>query len=284
MNTKLIFLLTIVSTLMSGQSYKAIYELQWKGQKEHTEYQKEYFALLISENSSDFLSYIKFKQDSTKTIKIRDYKSKNGTGMLNLNHNYGESKFNEIISKNYETDEINFQKQLYKKVFDVSNNCKLIWKINSEKSKISIFNAQKATTEFGGRKWNAWFSSDIPIPDGPYKFYGLPGLIIKISDSENEYIYELLSMQKENFDISERNFGNQKPIKINSDIWNKIWSDYKKDPSSIFGFEPSNDGWNQQYNIGGSPGDRGFADEYNERVKKFLKNFENPIELKNDCL
>lgn len=33
---------------------------------------------------------------------------------------------------------------------------------------------QKATCDFAGRKWIAWFTTEIPIQDGPYKFYGLP--------------------------------------------------------------------------------------------------------------
>ena len=46
--------------------------------------------------------------------------------------------------------------------------------------KIGEFETQKAETFIFGRKWTAWFSPEIPIQDGPYKFRGLPGLIVKI--------------------------------------------------------------------------------------------------------
>jgi len=39
--------------------------------------------------------------------------------------------------------------------------------------------------------FEAWFTREIPIAEGPYKFYGLPGLIIKISDSRDYYSFEL---------------------------------------------------------------------------------------------
>jgi GLPGLI family protein len=39
-----------------------------------------------------------------------------------------------------------------------------------------------ATAQYCGRHYNAWFAPDIPIKYGPYKFNGLPGLIMKISD------------------------------------------------------------------------------------------------------
>ncbi|RTZ46452.1 GLPGLI family protein [Chryseobacterium arthrosphaerae] len=42
------------------------------------------------------------------------------------------------------------------------------------KKKNREFNTQKAVCDFAGRKWTAWFTADLPIQDGPYKFYGLP--------------------------------------------------------------------------------------------------------------
>ena len=46
------------------------------------------------------------------------------------------------------------------------------------KKKIGEYEAQKATTEFGGRQWTVWFTEAIPFPDSTYKFSGL-GLIVK---------------------------------------------------------------------------------------------------------
>ncbi|WP_435524227.1 GLPGLI family protein [Chryseobacterium indoltheticum] len=53
------------------------------------------------------------------------------------------------------------------------------WNISNEHKKIGVWAATKATTNFGGRNWTAWFSEDIPLPYGPYVFYGLPGLFLK---------------------------------------------------------------------------------------------------------
>ncbi|WP_435526000.1 GLPGLI family protein [Chryseobacterium indoltheticum] len=108
------------------------------------------------------------------------------------------------------------------------------WKVSSEKDKFLNYPIQKATTEFGGRKWTAWFTTEIPIQDGPYKFSGLPGLILKMNDSENEFLYTLKGITKENNDLSERNFGVQNIIKLSGEKYQKIWEDYKKQPSSIF--------------------------------------------------
>lgn len=70
------------------------------------------------------------------------------------------------------------------------------WKINSERQTILSYNCQKATVSFRGRDFIAWFAPDIPVPNGPWKFSGLPGLILKLSDSENNFVYECQGLEQ----------------------------------------------------------------------------------------
>lgn len=65
----------------------------------------------------------------------------------------------------------------------------LKWQIKNDKKEIIGFNCQKAEVNYGGRQWTAWFTQEIPIPDGPYKFGGLPGLIMEMVDSQGDYHY-----------------------------------------------------------------------------------------------
>jgi len=65
------------------------------------------------------------------------------------------------------------------------------WSITKEKRKISNFTCTKALLNFRGRSYIAWFANDIPIQNGPWKFCGLPGLIIKINDDKDIFTYEL---------------------------------------------------------------------------------------------
>lgn len=73
-----------------------------------------------------------------------------------------------------------------------------VWAIKNEKRIISNFSCQKATTKYKGREWVAWFTADISINDGPYKFHGLPGLIIKIGDTRNEHVFTLIKTEIDN--------------------------------------------------------------------------------------
>lgn len=72
----------------------------------------------------------------------------------------------------------------------------MIWKIEDEFMQIEGFSCQKATTIFGKRQWTAWFTMEIPQSMGPYKFNGLPGLILSIKDSDNLFNYEFMGVEQ----------------------------------------------------------------------------------------
>lgn len=66
----------------------------------------------------------------------------------------------------------------------------LEWSFNDEETDSIIgYDCRKATVEFAGRSYIAWFTPEIPLPFGPYKFGGLPGLILKLEDAERQYIW-----------------------------------------------------------------------------------------------
>jgi GLPGLI family protein len=48
---------------------------------------------------------------------------------------------------------------------------------------------KKATVNYAGRDWSAWYNPDIPITVGPYKFHGLPGLVMMLKDRENVFSF-----------------------------------------------------------------------------------------------
>ncbi|TAF35695.1 MAG: GLPGLI family protein [Cytophagales bacterium] len=66
---------------------------------------------------------------------------------------------------------------------------KQAWQIGNESRQIGSFVCQKATTEFRGRQYTAWFAPAIPLPFGPWKLNGLPGLILEAYDENREVQY-----------------------------------------------------------------------------------------------
>ena len=66
------------------------------------------------------------------------------------------------------------------------------WNIQDSTICILGFNCIMATTNFRGREWTAFFSPDIPLPEGPWKLTGLPGIILKAYDKKKEYSYDAI--------------------------------------------------------------------------------------------
>ncbi|MDR1369098.1 MAG: GLPGLI family protein [Dysgonamonadaceae bacterium] len=82
------------------------------------------------------------------------------------------------------------------------------WTIIGDTMTILGYSCQKAQCSFRGREWEAWFAADIPVSEGPWKFSGLPGLILMLKDTQSHYSFELKGLQQVNepifMDISKK--------------------------------------------------------------------------------
>lgn len=61
-------------------------------------------------------------------------------------------------------------------------------------AKIIGYPCQLAKTNFKGRTWYAWYAEDIPMQEGPWKLCGLPGLVLKAYDENQEYVFTAIGM------------------------------------------------------------------------------------------
>lgn len=73
----------------------------------------------------------------------------------------------------------------------------LDWNMTRKTDTLLGYFVQQAFLQFGGREWECWFAPSIPISAGPYKFYGLPGLIIKIKDKTNSWEFSINSIEND---------------------------------------------------------------------------------------
>lgn len=87
------------------------------------------------------------------------------------------------------------------------------WTLKDEQQNIHGYRCQKATCHWRGRDYVSWFTSEIPIQRGPWKFGGLPGLIVKISDAKKEYNFELVRLERTPRPIMQWNFSRFKKVK-----------------------------------------------------------------------
>ena len=68
------------------------------------------------------------------------------------------------------------------------------WTITDSIETVNGYDCILAKTDFRGRHWTAWFTPEIPVNEGPWKLWGLPGLILKAQDSKKHYTYEAKSV------------------------------------------------------------------------------------------
>lgn len=87
-------------------------------------------------------------------------------------------------------DRINDTEYLYEDKMNTQD-----WQFQTDTMTIMGYLCQKAVCEWRGREYEAWFTPDIPVSEGPLKFGGLPGLIMKLSDSLQEWTYEIDGIQ-----------------------------------------------------------------------------------------
>lgn len=91
------------------------------------------------------------------------------------------------------------------------------WNLLNETKTILGYRCRNAEIKFGNREWIAWYSEDLPFQDGPYKFYGLPGLILEIFSQDGDYHFTAKALEKESLsDIALPQSTSLKPEQLES--------------------------------------------------------------------
>ncbi|MDP4239241.1 MAG: GLPGLI family protein [Bacteroidota bacterium] len=145
-------------------------------------------TLLIGKNTSKYFSQ-EFVDSCISAKSLEFYRNKNsGTSSFEIFKNYP--------SKKMTVTEIGGERFLggtfiYEETLPAFN-----WEIKNDTATILSYLCQKAEVTFNGRTYEAWFTNDIPINNGPWKFNGLPGLILKVGDDKQHVVFECVGIEK----------------------------------------------------------------------------------------
>lgn len=161
---------------------------------------EEIFLLQILKDKAFFFSENMAKNDSI--LKSDAYKAfaaapKGGSIIIKPSSRLS-SKYSYIIIQSNEGNEylesIGFSSTPFAYQEPIIKN----WKLLEETQNINSFHCKKAILNYKGRNWIAWYDDTIPLPYGPYKFTGLPGLIIKIESEDGDFSFELVKSTPKN--------------------------------------------------------------------------------------
>lgn len=225
---------------LSAQGNRFTYEYQFRIDSTKTDsLKKEFMNLDIFPTKSYFYGQAQYSSDSIAQNSIIQQR-KSTPNHLSYSSTTEEWNVSYLIEKLYPSFKTNWYTNIEQTYMIVEETPVLKWNILPETQKIENYNCQKATANFGGRIWEAWFSKDLPFTDGPYKFHGLPGLIVKLEDKTKSHQFLLkgnrklkaedhswdyiLALQKE----AKNEF---QGVKVNTAQYKKLYMSYKNDPA-----------------------------------------------------
>lgn len=235
---KLSALFLFVGLMLSAQNNRVIYEYRFAPDSTKTDSLKtEWMYLDINKKGSKFYSKATFESDSIVQESIKKQLA-SGTRNVSVSRQRQGGEINYEVEKTYPEYKTYLIASVGNDAYKVLEDRKINWKIAPEKKKLGEFNVQKATAEFAGRSWIAWFTTDVPIQDGPYKFSGLPGLIVEIYDQTGTHKMELKGLKKipetktEDLNTQGKDipFTRKKPIDINRQQYVKQLKQFENDP------------------------------------------------------
>lgn len=199
----------------------AVYEFKFAIDTNHRENKMVVeFLLFFNDTESYFISKDRFYNDSLILAALgntNNYTKTTDPGLL-FNKIAGQtrnSSINYLIYKNYKEKKVILTEAIQEDNYQIieppfSNN----WKLLNNPTNIAGLVCNVAQLNFHGRKYTAYFTSSIPVQDGPYKFAGLPGLILHIEDSKNEVLFSFKNILKVSYPVSF--ISRSEPITINT--------------------------------------------------------------------
>jgi GLPGLI family protein len=262
-----ILILAISSQLIFAQANRFVYQVTMKlDSTNRAEIKTETANLDIATEKSIFYGEKRLQRDS---LLKRSFETKSFNFARNQMENL-RSNIDFIVEKNSKTGTKNFKSRIGLDNYLYTEDRTMDWKILPETAKIGDYKTQKAETNFAGRTWFAWFTTDIPFQDGPYKFSGLPGLIVKVEDSKGDFSFDLKEAKKINAIATFEQRGSTITLKRTDFI--KQEKKFKEDPSAVMAVNSGRG----EIRIQSNPQER--KDREN-RMKEEAKKKNNTIEL-----
>jgi GLPGLI family protein len=236
---KLTLLITILvsnfTNILSQESDNAYLSCKYKviivsdtNKRQNT--QEDITGLEIGKNMSRYFSI--YNEEQTKAQ--AEWKKNNGDKPMDASVSYSNYKKRGLrikIYKNYVTNQLTVFDNIANETFTFEEeNPDFGWKILPDTMQILKQVCQKATCQFRGRKYEAWFAQGINVSEGPWKFYGLPGLILKVIDSNQDYSFEAISLEKIDYPIAPKP---TKAIVSKRTVFNRIYKEFAANPAGF---------------------------------------------------
>lgn len=212
-----------------SSSYNLYYKVNFLENAHSPDSKREVMCILElgDGNISKFIDYNQLRKDSL----TEKYSKQDAIGSKEMGE-YMKIRvlWNNVVFKNQNLMTV---QDRFKSVYQYEENQpKLNWNLEKGEKRILEYKCKKATVTYRGRNYVAWYTSDIPINNGPYVFGGLPGLILEIEDVDKKYTFEAVGITKTPKPIYLRNEKNI--LKTTREKFRNVQRTYKENPGAFY--------------------------------------------------
>ncbi len=218
---KYIFLFVLLySGICTSQTKGIIYYGQIESVTLKGPYGPDFNSYMVFNNEASYYVTAKDSLDAQTTFK-RIYDNEDGSAGLS----YGEytNAIGRQVYYNRKVDSLYWNQ--WQTFYVAEKTPKINWELQNETKQIGNLLAYKARGKFRGRYYTAWYTLEIPLPYGPWKLQGLPGLILEAYDDDKELYLYFKSIE----------YPTTKNVRVKPIVWpegmNKSWrslEDFKK--------------------------------------------------------
>lgn len=184
------------SEIVSNPLYECIYEYKVEAENKSGEKVPEVYNTILQIGSScaKFGDYTAYWVDSISQMKEVDESLRKEYKNKQYRASY---YFDAIIYQNSPQNKLTVVDVITPNLFTYEERFSPFeWELSQDTSSVCGYVCNKATTEYGGRRWIVWYAADIPASYGPWKFTGLPGLVLAACDGEGIHEFNAISIRK----------------------------------------------------------------------------------------
>ncbi|RYG22342.1 MAG: GLPGLI family protein [Chitinophagaceae bacterium] len=208
------YLLSLITLIASAQQFdNAIARVNYsythiRDTNNRANLYQEQMLLVVGKNASIYTSFDKIAYLKERANYIKEQNKINGGPIQNLRLTGSRKPTTGFDIYFFAKEkEFHFVELLMANNYVVKDTATQIdWRITQDTTNFLGIHCRKASANFKGRNWTAWYSTEIPLVSGPWKLNGLPGLIVSAYDEKHEIEFkleELTQVTPENIDESE---------------------------------------------------------------------------------
>ena len=180
---------------------KCLYRYVYTFDTLKNELRDDLLILQIGKDVSKCYSYYTFQSDSLQRTpdgaKVWSELFRRAIEKDGIYGDFPHVRMSTYVYKNYPTGQMTITDRISSQSYRYVDSLHAqTWTMGDSTREVLGYTCQQATADFRGRRWTAWFTTDIPVSDGPWKLGGLPGLILEAYDEGQQHVFTAVGLER----------------------------------------------------------------------------------------